>query len=446
MPDTSNASSFLRRPDSHWVVIIAAISLFSDPNAVGDAIPYQFVGDGQNWALIALLFLLYHHSTLKNDALSATYSTPGFAVVAGFFLLGGRSVVPVALLNPSHYQSLLLALGTYYSSPATESGYVPGITELVLIPATWLIASSLRTTEALSEPYLQWILLAALALIGVIFSTMNVTGPLRYGYRNYLNLYISYRSRIPSWTHFPLLWLAFHPWTGWWLLGGSVGVAWQYVREHHREASTKIIDDVEKAKIRASSLSAWAKDEAAAAERCELQVHKLATSVTRDARSAHYVGIADFYTESAAGMAPQGKMNHTAAASDTSSIAVSVTLYALDATKAARAARDAADTVHKLAIDSKSLAAIGDLEAAQHTVNKLQDALKDCEGKHNDAVRARENAQQKMAGFHGEIIATSSGSNQQGSEQLQDQQKRDPEDQEKLDSTAMLDDDEESNF
>ncbi|UKZ52468.1 hypothetical protein TrVGV298_006245 [Trichoderma virens] len=424
MPDTSNASSFLRRPDSHWVVIIAAISLFSDPNAVGDAIPYQFVGDGQNWALIALLFLLYHHSTLKNDALSATYSTPGFAVVAGFFLLGGRSVVPVALLNPSHYQSLLLALGTYYSSPATESGYVPGITELVLIPATWLIASSLRTTEALSEPYLQWILLAALALIGVIFSTMNDP---------FLDSFSPLVAGLS-----PLDWLV--------ASRGSVGVAWQYVREHHREASTKIIDDVEKAKIRASSLSAWAKDEAAAAERCELQVHKLATSVTRDARSAHYVGIADFYTESAAGMAPQGKMNHTAAASDTSSIAVSVTLYALDATKAARAARDAADTVHKLAIDSKSLAAIGDLEAAQHTVNKLQDALKDCEGKHNDAVRARENAQQKMAGFHGEIIATSSGSNQQGSEQLQDQQKRDPEDQEKLDSTAMLDDDEESNF
>lgn len=203
---------------------------------------------------------------------------------------------------------------------------------------------------------------------------------------------------------FSLLWLAFHPWTGWWLLGGSLCATWQYVREHHREAAAEITDNAEKAKIRASSLLIWARDEAAAAERCELQVHHLATGITRDARSAHYIGLAGFYHEAAAQRSPEGKITYAIAAGDTSNIAIRVTQDALKATEAARAVRDSADPVSKLTIDAKSLAAIGDIEAAKAVVSELQAALESCEKSHGDAVLARESAQLMMAKFHYRVI------------------------------------------
>lgn len=270
----------------------------------------------------------------------------------------------------------------------------------IIIPAAWLVASSFRVTEAFSSPYLQWIFLGILALTGTICATINIAGPLRYGYRNYIILYVKLRQRIPSWSHFPLLWLAFHPWTGWWLLGSSLCVTWQYVREHHREVAAEITDNAEKAKIRASSLLTWARDEAAAAERCELQVHHLATKLMRDALSSHYVGLAGFYHEEAARQSPEGKIRYDEAAELTSNFAIRVTEDAQKATAAARAVRDSTDCVSKLTIDAKSLAAIGDIEAAKAVVSDLQVALEGCEKSHGDAVVARESAQRMMAKFH----------------------------------------------
>ncbi|KAK4071764.1 uncharacterized protein Triagg1_6002 [Trichoderma aggressivum f. europaeum] len=274
----------------------------------------------------------------------------------------------------------------------------------MIIPASWLVASSFRITEAFSNPYLQWIFLGILALVGIICATINIAGPLRYGYRNHIILYVNLRQRIPSWSHFPLLWLAFHPWTGWWLLGGSLCVTWQYIREHHREAAAEITDNAEKAKIRASSLLTWAKDEAAAAERCELQVHHLATGITRDARSAHHVGLAGYYHEEAAQHSHEGKIAYAIAAENTSNIAIRVTRGAQKATEAARAVRDSADSVSKLTIDAKSLAAIGDIAAAKAVVSDLQAALESCEKSHGDAVLARESVQLMMARFHYKVI------------------------------------------
>ncbi|KAK1255101.1 hypothetical protein MKX08_009096 [Trichoderma sp. CBMAI-0020] len=296
--------------------------------------------------------------------------------------------------------ALLLALGTYYGSPKLSSSYRPGIVECMVIPAAWLVASSFRVTEAFSSPYFQWIFLGILALIGTICATINVAGPLRYGYRNYIILYVNLRQKIPSWSHFPLLWLAFHPWTGWWLLGSSLCVTWQYVREHHREVAAEITDNAEKAKIRASSLLTWARDEAAAAERCELQVHHLATKMMRDALSSHYVGLAGFYHEEAAKHSPEGKIRYDETAELTSNFAIRVTEDAQKATAAARAVRDSTDCVNKLTIDAKSLAAIGDIEAAKSVVSDLQVALEGCEKSHGDAVVARESAQRMMAKFH----------------------------------------------
>ncbi|KAL7932082.1 hypothetical protein V8C35DRAFT_102292 [Trichoderma chlorosporum] len=398
-----------------WAVIIAAVPLLLEPTLRANLIPAKLIDVEQNWILIAFLFLLFFQSTEKHSALSAAYSSGSGFVVAllAFFLLRGHSILPLEqgqsilpfeISNPAHLQSLLLALGTYYGSPTLSSSYRPGIVECMIIPAAWLVASSFRITEAFSNPYLQLVFLGILALIGIICATINIAGPLRYAYRNYIILYANLRQKIPSWSHFPLLWLAFHPWTGWWLLGGSLCVTWQYVREHHREAAAEITRNAEKAKIRASSLLTWARDEAAAAERCELQVHNLATGITRDARSAHYVGLAGFYHEAAAHHSPEGKIAYATAAGNTSNIAIRVTRDAQKATEAARAVRDSADSVSKLTIDAQSLAAIGDIEAAKAVVSDLQVALENCEKSHGVAVIARKSAQLMMAKFHYKVF------------------------------------------
>ncbi|KAL7953610.1 hypothetical protein V8C34DRAFT_296537 [Trichoderma compactum] len=401
----------------YWSVIIAAVPLLLEPTLSANLIPAKFIDGEQNWILIAFLLLLFFQLKGKHGGAPAAYnSSSGFVfVLLAFFLLRGhpilqlekgQSILPFNINNPAHFQSLLLALGTYYGSPTLSSSYRPGIVECMVIPAAWLVASSFRITEAFSNPYLQWIFLGILALIGIICATINIAGPLRYGYRNHIILYVNLRQRIPSWSHFPLLWLAFHPWTGWWLLGGSLCVTWQYVREHHREAAAEITDNAEKAKIRASSLLTWAKDEAAAAERCELQVHHLATGVTRDARSAYHVGLAGYYHEQAAhhSHSPDGKIAYATAAEKTSNIAIRVTRDAQKATEAARAVRDSADSVSKLTIDAKSLAAVGDIAAAKAVVSELQVALENCEKSHGDAVLARESAQLMMARFHYKVI------------------------------------------
>ncbi|UKZ65411.1 uncharacterized protein TrAtP1_006606 [Trichoderma atroviride] len=120
----------------------------------------------------------------------------------------------------------------------------------------------------------------------------------------------------------------------------------------------------------------------------------------RDALSSHYVGLAGFYHEEAARQSPEGKIRYDETAELTSDFAIRVTEDAQKATAAARAVRDSTDCVNKLTIDAKSLAAIGDIEAAKAVVSDLQVALEGCEKSHGDAVVARESAQRMMARFH----------------------------------------------
>ena len=105
---------------------------------------------------------------------------------------------------------------------------------------------------------------------------------------------------MPTWSHLPLLVLAFHPWTGWWLLGTTLCVAWQYVREQHREHVAAVTAQADEACNQAQSLSTQAQAESLAAENYDRVAHTLAAKTTQDARAAHHVRLTDFYIESAA--------------------------------------------------------------------------------------------------------------------------------------------------
>ena len=158
----------------------------------------------------------------------------------------------------------------------------------------------MKIAGSLFEPYLQWILLATVVLGALLGATTNMAGPLRYGYASHSDLFARFRSKIPAWSHLPVLVLAFHPWTSWWLLGTALCVAWQYVREQHREHVTLVTALADEACNRAQSFSALAQAESLAAERYERVAHALAANITRDARAAHHVRLTDFYIESAA--------------------------------------------------------------------------------------------------------------------------------------------------
>ena len=147
---------------------------------------------------------------------------------------------------------------------------------------------------------MQWILLATIVLVALLGATTNMAGPLRYGYASRSELFTRFRSKIPTWSHLPLLVLAFHPWTGWWLLGISLCAAWQYVWEQHREHVAAVTAQADEACNQAQSLSTQAQAESLATENYDRVAHALAAKTTQDARAAHHVRLTDFYVESAA--------------------------------------------------------------------------------------------------------------------------------------------------
>ena len=74
----------------------------------------------------------------------------------------------------------------------------------------------------------------------------------------------------------------------------------QSVLEEHRREVQKVINEVDKACIRAVALSSLARAELGAAERLENTTHALVANVVRDARTAHDVLFSDFYEDSEA--------------------------------------------------------------------------------------------------------------------------------------------------
>jgi len=77
-------------------------------------------------------------------------------------------------------------------------------------------------------------------------------------------------------------------------------LAWLSVRERHRERVTEVAGTVDKASIRAESLSTLAQAEVETARQHENASFILAANAARDARIAHQVRLTDFYTELAA--------------------------------------------------------------------------------------------------------------------------------------------------
>ncbi|KAJ8116520.1 hypothetical protein ONZ43_g4423 [Nemania bipapillata] len=213
---------------------------------------------------------------------------------------GGLDMLLPSLNDDCHIQAVILALVVYCGPSIIQLDIPSGHIRYTLLAIAFFFGPSTSTLNALSEPYFRWILLAVAVLAAVISLTMNVAGPLRYGYPRYKIFYAKLCGLCPNWAHPLLLILALHPWTSWWLLGMTLTVSWHYVREQHREKVAEITDSAEKACIRASSLVSLSQAESVAAKECWKTAQSLASNIARDARAAHHVRLTDFYTESAA--------------------------------------------------------------------------------------------------------------------------------------------------
>lgn len=132
---------------------------------------------------------------------------------------------------------------------------------------------------------MELLLLAALFFAWLLTATPNISGPLRYGMHTYSPVIAEYIRNPPGLLPYALFLFVLVAVPRWWYALGAA-VAWQYVREEHREAVARIRHTTRGACVLAASAEKHAATDAAAATRYEEKALDLAAKAHRDARYA----------------------------------------------------------------------------------------------------------------------------------------------------------------
>jgi hypothetical protein len=176
---------------------------------------------------------------------------------------------------------------------------------------------------------------------GLLISTTNILGPLRYGYHNYESLFSGFREKLPgwkklpSWTPFGVIVLVFLPWSRVWCFMGAIPIAWQYLRESHREGIEIVNNEVEKICAEATLEAEIAQVEASTAGGFGKQAQNMAAAASRDAHLAQSLRVTDFFDISAQA---RGVLGHFTSATESALKASEKFLRNVDELR--RAARD----------------------------------------------------------------------------------------------------------
>ncbi|KAH8589006.1 hypothetical protein B0O99DRAFT_637870 [Bisporella sp. PMI_857] len=169
--------------------------------------------------------------------------------------------------------------------------YQTAILFLAFTPAivSWNIPSGL-------SPYLNPAIISiSIALLSILSSKSNFSGPLRYGLTKYgpslQNLYQS----SPDGTIWILLLLrAVLPWTSTWFVS-ALALTWQYTLQHFREDIRDIVDTANNLCARATIAHTSAKEDVDAATRYEHDALVHGNQAFRDARQAEGIKASDFF-------------------------------------------------------------------------------------------------------------------------------------------------------
>ncbi|KAI9763793.1 MAG: hypothetical protein M1840_009118 [Geoglossum simile] len=279
------------QPNQYGVLVLGTLFWLSQASA-----GLSEAGIGHYQMAFIALAVWYGPSVIKEDVIQKYGS---LAILVGMMSLSGPWKLPLGdFAQPYHLHSILLALLVHYAPAVFHQHFMGTQNKYVLLALAYLLAPSSSGTGALFEPYLQLFVVAAGLFIALVFISTNLHGPLLWAYPERKDLFERAKKMIPPWARFLGLTLLFHPWTRWWLIPFILATAWQYLRFYHHTTSQSLLTRARSAAAGATAHASRLQAEATSLERLSLQAHTLATTIGRDALTAHHIRLTDFYTES----------------------------------------------------------------------------------------------------------------------------------------------------
>ncbi|KAK0510855.1 hypothetical protein JMJ35_006407 [Cladonia borealis] len=166
------------------------------------------------------------------------------------------------------------------------------------------------------QPWLQGLVLFAIAVVGYFSPTTKFVGPVRFGYlRHAAHLSNIYRLLLDYWSVYAALFLVFSPAI---LPSASLGLgamsaaAWIHVYREYVGQRAAVAEAVAKYTARASLAASAAQEDAAVGGRYEAQLAAAATAARHGALQAHLVRSTDFFDSAATAWAAMGSVTQTA--------------------------------------------------------------------------------------------------------------------------------------